>query len=300
MVPWVQQGHQYHLSHDLKSCLYCGEAITEEREELLTAAFDDKLSEFTTELNTAAHHAGECAEALNIARAAIPAAAQLSAEFQPPFEAAASAFTAGLDNISPLLMISLRALRERKGAPTSPVVVALPALDEIKTRVKLLEECCEAVNSICKQHADMVDDFNEHQRKARETIRRHFVLTSADEYVKHLSEISSATEMEAEAERAVEKLQDEMAALRANIQQHGPAADKINALIKSYLGHSELTIVAIAEGYELHRHGALVAGAPSEGEKTAIALCYFLSTLEAEDRKIKNLIIVIDDPVSSS
>jgi wobble nucleotide-excising tRNase len=42
-----------------------------------------------------------------------------------------------------------------------------------------------------------------------------------------------------------------------------------------------------------------VTGAPSEGEKTAIALCYFLSTLEADDRKIKDLIVVIDDPVSS-
>jgi wobble nucleotide-excising tRNase len=42
-----------------------------------------------------------------------------------------------------------------------------------------------------------------------------------------------------------------------------------------------------------------VTGAPSEGEKTAIALCYFVSTLEADDRKVKDLIIVIDDPVSS-
>ncbi|BBO09238.1 AAA family ATPase [Bradyrhizobium sp. TM102] len=299
MVPWVNQGHEYHVSHDLKSCLYCGESITEERRKLLTAAFDDKLSEFTTDLNTAAHHAQECVEALNIARAAIPAAAQLSAEFQPPFETAASALTVALDDIAPLLMTALNALRERKFAPTSPVAIDLPAPDVIEARVKLLEGCCEAVNVVCQQHADMVDDFNAHQRKAREAIRRHFVLSSADEYEKHLSEISDATTKEADAKAAVEMLEEDIAALRAKVQMHGPAADKINALIRSYLGHGELTIVAVAEGYELHRRGALVTGAPSEGEKTAIAICYFLSTLEAEDRKIKDLIIVIDDPVSS-
>jgi wobble nucleotide-excising tRNase len=299
MVPWVKQGHEYHVGHDLKSCLYCGETITDERKQLLTAAFDDKLSKFITELNTAAHHAGLCVEALAIAKAAIPAAAQLSAEFQPPFETAAATFTAALDNVSPLLVTALKALQERKGAPTSPVTIALPSPEEVKARIKLLEDSCNAVNAICKQHADMVDDFNEHQIRAREAIRRHFVATSADEYAKHLSEISDATAKEAAAKAAVEKLEGDIDALRAKVQQHGPAADKINALVKSYLGHGELTIVAVAEGYELHRHGALVNGAPSEGEKTAIALCYFLSTLEAEDRKVTNLIIVIDDPVSS-
>ena len=46
-------------------------------------------------------------------------------------------------------------------------------------------------------------------------------------------------------------------------QQHGRAADKINALVKSYLGHGELTIVAVAEGYEVENGDgkAILAGA---------------------------------------
>lgn len=299
MVPWVNQGHEYHLTHDLKECLYCGGSITEERRQQLVAAFDDKLSEFANELSTAVHSARECVEALNSTRAAIPAAAQLSAEFQPAFEAAASALMAALDDIAPLLTTSVGALRDRADAPTKPVAVELPTTDEINARIRSLEERCEAVNAICKQHADMVDDFNEHQRKAREAIRRHFVLSSSDEYEKHLKGISDATLKEDDAKAAVEKLEEDVVSLRAKVEQHGPAADRINALIRSYLGHGELTVVAVVEGYELHRRGALVTGAPSEGEKTAIAICYFLSTLEAEDRKIKDLIVIIDDPVSS-
>ncbi|MBR0868178.1 MULTISPECIES: AAA family ATPase [Bradyrhizobium] len=45
MVPWVKQGHEYHVEHDLRSCLHCGQAITDQRKALLTATFDDKLSQ---------------------------------------------------------------------------------------------------------------------------------------------------------------------------------------------------------------------------------------------------------------
>lgn len=299
MVPWVKHGHEYHVRHDLKSCLYCGEAITDERKELLTAAFDDKLSKFITELNTAVHHSSDCMQALAIAKAAIPAAAQLSAEFQPPFKTEAIKFTAALEDIRPLLATASQALQDRKGTPTTPVPVSLPPPDEVKARITALEESCNAINAICKQHADMVDNFNEHQRKAREAIRRHFVASSADDYANHVSAISAARATETATKAAVEKLEGDIVAMREKVQQHGPAANKINALVRSYLGHGELTIVAVAKGYELHRHGALISGAPSEGEKTAVALCYFLSTLEAEDRKVQDLIIVIDDPVSS-
>lgn len=299
MVPWAKEGHEYHTSHDLKSCLYCGEVISDKRRALLTAAFDDAFSEFVNEVSVAARQAGECVEALAIAKAAIPAAAQLSAEFQPPFEAAASEFNAAVDAVIPLLAQALNALRERRRAPTNIVTLSLPPLEDVRAHIAALEAASDAVNAICKQHGDMVDDFVAHQKKAREEIRRHFVADSADDYGKHVNAISEARTKEADARSAVEKLEGDIAVLRAKVQQHGPAADKINALVKSYLGHGELTIAAVPDGYELHRRGALVTGGPSEGEKTAIALCYFLSTLEAEDRKVKDLIVVVDDPVSS-
>ena len=101
------------------------------------------------------------------------------------------------------------------------------------------------------------------------------------------------------AKRELESLKSMIEELRAKVQTHGPATADINSLVRSYLGHGELTVAVAPEGYELHRHGKLVEGPPSEGEKTAIALCYFLSTLRANGRSLKDLIIVVDDPVSS-
>jgi wobble nucleotide-excising tRNase len=299
MVSWAKLGHEYHLGHDLDTCLYCANKISAERKQVLTDAFDDKFTQFVTELTTATHHAGQCLESLAVAKAAIPRAAQLSAEFQPPFETAAANLYAALDDVSPLLSSALDALKARKAAPTTAIAVTLPPVSEVETRLRVLEQACSTVSGICDQHSAMVDDFIGHQKKARESIRRHFAAENAKAYSDHTDLIAEAKASEASAKARIGQLETELADLRSKIQQHGPAAEKINALIKSYLGHGELSIVAVAEGYELHRHGALVAGEPSEGEKTAIALCYFLSSLEAENRKIKDLIVVVDDPVSS-
>jgi wobble nucleotide-excising tRNase len=65
------------------------------------------------------------------------------------------------------------------------------------------------------------------------------------------------------------------------------------------LGHKELSILSVEEGYVIRRRGRPIEGSPSEGEKTAIALCYFLSSLEAEGRSIRDRIVIIDDPISS-
>lgn len=73
----------------------------------------------------------------------------------------------------------------------------------------------------------------------------------------------------------------------------------MNELLHSYLGHKELDIKTSAAGYQIQRNGRSVTSSLSEGEKTAIALCYFLSTLEAEGRDKRKLIVVVDDPISS-
>ena len=115
-----------------------------------------------------------------------------------------------------------------------------------------------------------------------------------------LKEQAEKAKREADAVAAeITGLESAIVDLTNRVKAHGAAAVKITKLVHAYLGHGELTVIAANEGYELHRHGKLVKGPPSEGEKTAIALCYFLSTLESDGRKTKDLILVFDDPISS-
>jgi wobble nucleotide-excising tRNase len=175
----------------------------------------------------------------------------------------------------------------------------LPSIEERKKAFALLRTRCEAINTIIDTHNTYVDDFIRHQEDARMEIRRHFLSDGAKTYAASQREASDSEAAAETAKTELQKLLGHIEELKTKVREHGPAAALINKLVSSYLGHGELTISPIADGYELHRHGKRVRGSPSEGEKTAIALCYFLATLGSDGRKIKDLIVVVDDPVSS-
>ncbi|MDC7789663.1 AAA family ATPase [Rhodoplanes sp. TEM] len=299
MVTWVKVGHDYHVDNKLSSCLYCGSEISEERRELLSCAFDDTVASFIEQLEIEDERARKTAEALRLAAASLPKEEQFSAEIRVQYAEAVANLLLQVDVVSSALGKAIAGLSVRRGAPTAPVETGLPTLKEVQETKRQFEAAVAVVNALCEQHNSMVDDFTRHQEEARISIRRHFLADGADAYNTHIQECKAAREAVDSAKTSILKLEDEIAGLRAKVQQHGPAASKINELVKAYLGHGELTIAPVDRGYELHRRGNLVKGSPSEGEKTAIALCYFLSTLEADGKKAGKLIVIIDDPISS-
>ena len=65
-----------------------------------------------------------------------------------------------------------------------------------------------------------------------------------------------------------------------------------------YLGHRELQLDVNENGYTIVRRGVPARGI-SEGESTAIALLYFLKSLNDHSFNINTGLVVLDDPVSS-
>ncbi len=88
--------------------------------------------------------------------------------------------------------------------------------------------------------------------------------------------------------------------LEQEIINHKKPAEDINKDLEDYLGHSEIRFATkdSETGYTIMR-GDKPAAALSEGEKTAIALLHFLKTLEDQNFKLSDGIVVIDDPVCS-
>jgi wobble nucleotide-excising tRNase len=224
--------------------------------------------------------------------------AQVSTELKSGYDAAKYVMSAELSRCEGHLAEVLRALTEKRQTPTQ-----VPDTTECTLRARgsaaQVGKLVATVNDILRNHNQAVDGFLDHQGKAHLAVRRHFVATLSEEFTSLVTEQTAAQKEDDQAAADLAAMKQAITQLRSEIREHGPAAETINALVAAYLGHGELTICAIADGYEIHRHGRPVEGAPSEGEKTAIAICYFLSTLESEGRSIKDLIVVVDDPVSS-
>lgn len=86
--------------------------------------------------------------------------------------------------------------------------------------------------------------------------------------------------------------------LRRSLDTDFSVAEDLSRDLGNYLGHSDLALVATADGYVVTRNAQIATGL-SEGEKTAIALLYFLKTLEEQTFDIGAGVVLLDDPVSS-
>lgn len=300
MLLWLKQGHEFHRHASLSTCLFCGNELTSERTSLLAAALDNQIDQFIERLARTADRLRGVVENLEGLTAELPLADAFAAELRATFIEARGKLLSAIQPCHQYLRELEAALRAKRERPASPSdTSALPTAATLEAASADLSRELLAVNEIVEEHNRIVAEFESYREGAGIAIRQHYIAEGRDEFVAHLRSVEAAKAAILAAEYNRDETRNAAESLRQQIKSHGPAAEAINRLIASYLGHQELSIHAIEEGYEIRRHGQAIEGIPSEGEKTAIAISYFLSTIESEGRKLKDLIIVVDDPVSS-
>ncbi|WP_029002478.1 AAA family ATPase [Azorhizobium doebereinerae] len=300
MLIWLKEGFEFHKNESLDVCLMCGSPFPDERLRLLASALDDRIDEFMSRLQKAGARLEEVLGELTGLDHAAPQDDDLVAMLREDYKARRGKFAeavrtarAHLEPLKPLV-------EEKLKKPASPVDVGrLPSLDVVVQVAGSLASEIANVNGVIGDHNQKVEAFSAVKSGAEELIRKHFVAKLKGDFDASANAVTKAITARDAAQKELEDIGKKAEELRRRIRTHGPAATAINSLVASYLGHQELTIQPLETGYALHRHGQEIKGFPSEGEKTAIAIAYFLSSLEADGRKLKDLIVVVDDPISS-
>lgn len=300
MLLWLKHGHEYHEAHGIADCLLCGNAISAERRALLAAALDDKVDQFVARLKKTAERLSDLIDTSTRLGAQLPAPDDLATELRTGFKEVRENVSKDVRLIAKQLSTLQTVLSAKLERPATPADMKdVAAETEVLATAERLAAGVATVNEAIVAHNQAVTDFAKRKDAAENSIRRHFIVDCRDDYTKTAKDLDEVTDkLKIETDNAA-ALREKARELRLRIRTHGPAAGVINKLIAAYLGHGELTINPVDEGYELQRHGAPITGAPSEGEKTAIAISYFLSSIEADNRKLKDVIVVVDDPVSS-
>lgn len=300
MASWLMHGEEYHAANKLSDCLFCGNPLADERKKKLADAFDAKLSKLADELEGAEAQIREVMDEVDTARKNHPRVMEITLALQGAYTDALRELDEVTREAWAQLNLGLATVKQRRAEPTkqaSNEIIDDAGTVGIATR---LERALAAANGLIAKHNQEAVDFEKIQATARDAILAHYLAEGDAEFRVHKKAAKDAEDGVAKINTEIADLKTKVAELRAKVRENGPPAENITKLVHAYLGHGELSIVvAEGEGYELHRHGKLVKGAPSEGEKTAIALCYFLTTLESEGRAIKDLVVVIDDPISS-
>jgi wobble nucleotide-excising tRNase len=298
MLNWVTEGFHYHSENKVERCLFCENEISNRRFETLKSLLDGGVEVFISEIKGRQADVEVALGSLN----ALPVPNARSFDGGTVGDAAHLCAALHERRIAVIEMFDAakKALQLKLNAPTQKV--AEPELIKTAKREEVVNEFSRAlrvVNEAIATHNRAAEEFASVQENARLAIRKHFAAQGMEEYTGLEAEEQQAEENLRVVKNELEAAQKKETELANLVQKHGPAADAINRVLHSYLGHNELTVVAVNEGYEIHRHGKVITGLPSEGEKTAIAICYFLTSLEAEGKKVQDLVVVIDDPISS-
>lgn len=300
MLLWLKQGQEFHEANGLEDCLFCANTIQNERKSILASAFDNQVDDFVQRLAKTAERLQSLISTLIELEEAIPAPHALVTELRADFNNTRDELGRWGRLVRTYLSALQDVLAHKRERPATPAnMSAVAPQSDVASAAEGLARAIEAANAAIAAHNLVVENFAKHRDEAEIAIRKHFIADCRAEYANYAKELDDARRTLTTTSDEFDRLATTASQLRQQIKEHGPAAGTINKLIASYLGHQELTIHPVEQGYQLQRHGQPIQGVPSEGEKTAIAISYFLSSIEAEGRRLKDLIIVVDDPVSS-
>jgi len=154
------------------------------------------------------------------------------------------------------------------------------------------------LNGVILKHNQVCEDFQSRVDGARKQLEADSVAGNLDEFVKLGEAVQAAGEAVTTAKGEVERIEGEIARLEREIVEHRQPAEELNEDLRNYLGHGELRLKTKETGYTIMRHDA-PAEHLSEGEMTAIALLYFLKSLQGRGFDLTKGVVVLDDPVSS-
>ena len=291
LANWIEQGLEIHA--ELDNCEFCSSKITDKRRGELRAHFSDAFREYKKLL-------ASLIVQLKSRVVVIDAARYVRSAFFPEFhekwtEAASQlkdqkdAFNASVEAMSNALELKLDNPFEAVRSP------------EKDFDINLLNAAIGAFNKVIEAHNDRVSRFSELKRQAQERLISHYA-SEAMSKIDRFGTLQKLDEFAAEKtviQQKLSELQSKIESDKAKLSDAAKGAGKVNAVLYDFFGKDDLQItVNSEENFEITRRGNLAKNL-SEGERTAISFCYFIVKLYEESDNFEELIVYIDDPISS-
>ena len=289
LAEWTRDGLTKHRERKADVCLFCNQKLPQGRMEALEAHFSDEYEGFVNAIDGKIQEIQDALqEAENISP---PDKARLYEDLAAEYSTALKEFLDEVKRVCGALKEFEKALDTKKGTPFKQLEIKLAAY-MAKT------ETLKKINLVIEKHNKASEEFDERVKKAREKLEKADVAGSIKRYKRLEEEVRLATQAVNTKQNSIKTMKAEVDGIEREIVQHREPAEELNSDLRAYLGHGELTLDVKETGYQITRNGVVAEGL-SEGERTAIALLYFLKSLRDRRFDLKTGIVVLDDPVSS-
>lgn len=286
---WVKTGLAKHKKDHSSDCLFCRQPLPDGFIQELEAHFNDKYNTFINEIESqsttvklAIKSLGSCVP---------PNRLSLYDHLRNEYDALYQDLANEVGGLKGYLKSLLVALQDKAQKPFQSIE---RNFDVIIGRSKVIS----SLNAVISEHNQETDNFQTAISAARIAIEESLVAQSLPEYQQKKNKIDMVSTALQEASDKSVALGRHIHTIEQDIEERRRPVDELNNDIRSYLGRDELTFEIQGNGYQVTRNGTTAKNL-SEGEKTAIAFLYFLTSLRDKSFPLENGIVVIDDPVSS-
>lgn len=286
---WLRSGHELHVKNGNEECLFCGNIISKERWSDLEAYFDEQFKSLIKNINVSL----QILETRNIN---VPTeVSNFYPELQSEVRIARDRFFARKKILDELIDETKAFLHNKM---KNPFKTDHFEVNKYIAVIKSLKEDIENINIIIRQHNKKTAGFHEARKGDAHKLEISLVSSLFTEYETLRKKFTKVVTMMSELSLQISASAERIKLLEDELKDHSLAAIDFNKQLKQFLGRDEIQLKTENEGYSIIRNNE-PAKHMSEGEKNAIALIFFLTSLKEEGFNPSDAIVVIDDPVSS-
>ena len=287
---WTRQGLLLHKKRRSETCLFCQQPLPQNRLEELEAHFNAEYENFLHEIEEQIQELESAAK--QVSEFKLPHRAEFYDDLLTEFETARQEIEQAIKETCEFIEKLINALRDKKARPfkTATLTISVPTVDA--------SAAVNRLNNVIRKHNRACDEFDHRLNEARDRLARDMIAENLNDFIELKREVERASSTVKLIQNQIKELNDKIMLLESEIKEHRQPAEELNEDLRKYLGHGELQLTIKDTGYSITRNG-VPASMLSEGEMTAIALLYFLKSLEDRSFDKKNGIVVLDDPVSS-
>ena len=296
---WVEDGLNLHRMLDRKKCSFCGGEITQERIETLENHFSETLNELKLNIKTLLDKWGTYLTNLNIE---LVGENDFYEEFLSIIKIENRNYSEISKKINNEIDVYIRYLEQKKENP----FIKLDVKFDRKILINYFSELnsvVDKINGCITNHNMKTNNFEDVIKKAKKRLERHYIQEQISQ-IGYNEMIISFNRLKKDIEELKNKCrvkEKKYLELENKLSNETLGAEEFNKKLERFLGYGEIKLQFSKEykGYRIYRNGIQEAKYLSEGEKTAIAFIYFITKIKENGSKIEDIILVIDDPISS-
>ena len=293
-LAWIENGVTIH-EHKV-DCLYCGGTITNDRKDEITKIINDEYSSFIREGNLAIQR---------IDQSNMKPFSLMAKDFYPEFQER-------ITSINTLFELLNKELEDLKSKLKEQLEIKVQFLFQEKNfdthvvaeRVKSLFESYASfkyeVKAIAEENKSKSGKIEEIRRTAKSKVEHYFYKKYRDKVSVHEENMSKKNEELDKIIKSAHEIKTEIDKISKELESEAQAIVGINKMLHIFLGRNDLSLEfnSTRNRFEVKRKTSVVKRL-SEGEKTAISICYFLILVNANQEVRNQSIVLLDDPITS-